>query len=196
MAIQINGNGTITGISVGGLPDGIVDTDMLATSVTRGKVLQIRHKIDENQDSTSSSSYTNSPTSGLNHTITPIAANSKILMTVHLQLEMSGANVCSMIFARDPAGTPVYFANRQQASNQAPANTSDGCSKFGLSQGYGSVNGQIMSHSGEDSPSYSVGDTLTYGILIGVNGNTAYYNRGIDGTFRGSSTITLMEIAA
>ena len=32
MAIQINGNGTITGISVGGLPDGIVDTDMLATN--------------------------------------------------------------------------------------------------------------------------------------------------------------------
>ena len=32
MAIQINGNGTITGISVGGLPNGIVDTDMLAAS--------------------------------------------------------------------------------------------------------------------------------------------------------------------
>ena len=30
MSIQINGNGTITGISVGGLPDGIVDTDTLA----------------------------------------------------------------------------------------------------------------------------------------------------------------------
>ena len=32
MAIQINGNGTITGISVGGLPDGIVDTDMIAAN--------------------------------------------------------------------------------------------------------------------------------------------------------------------
>lgn len=32
MTIQINGNGTITGISVGGLPDGIVDTDMIAAS--------------------------------------------------------------------------------------------------------------------------------------------------------------------
>ena len=30
MAITINGNGTLTGVSVGGLPDGIVDTDMLA----------------------------------------------------------------------------------------------------------------------------------------------------------------------
>jgi len=32
MTIQINGNGTITGISVGGLPDGIVDTDMIAAN--------------------------------------------------------------------------------------------------------------------------------------------------------------------
>ena len=32
MAIQINGNGTITGISVGGLPDGIVDNGTLANN--------------------------------------------------------------------------------------------------------------------------------------------------------------------
>ena len=38
MAITINGNGTVTGISVGGLPDGIVDTDMLANNaVTAAK---------------------------------------------------------------------------------------------------------------------------------------------------------------
>jgi len=36
MAIQINGNGTITGLAVGGLPDGTVDTDTLATSVSLG----------------------------------------------------------------------------------------------------------------------------------------------------------------
>ena len=30
MPITINGSGTVTGISVGGLPDGIVDTDMIA----------------------------------------------------------------------------------------------------------------------------------------------------------------------
>ena len=144
------------------LPDITNGTILTNQTTGLGKVLQVRHKLDENQSSTTSTSYTNTPTSGLNHTITPIAASSKIVMVVHLQLEMSGANVVSMIFARDPAGTPAYFANRQQASNQAPANTSNGCSKFGLSQGYGSVNGQIMSHSGEDSPSYSVGDTLTY----------------------------------
>ena len=38
MAITINGNGTLTGVSVGGLPDGIVDTDMLAANaVTTAK---------------------------------------------------------------------------------------------------------------------------------------------------------------
>ena len=39
MAIQINGSGTLTGVSVGGLPDGIVDADMLASnSVQTAKI--------------------------------------------------------------------------------------------------------------------------------------------------------------
>ena len=39
MPITINGSGTITGLSVGGLPDGIVDTDMLAAdAVTAPKI--------------------------------------------------------------------------------------------------------------------------------------------------------------
>ena len=39
MAIVINGSGTVTGLAVGGLPDGTVDTDTLAnTTVTAAKV--------------------------------------------------------------------------------------------------------------------------------------------------------------
>ena len=39
MPITIDGDGTITGVSVGGLPDGIVDTDMLAAdAVTAAKI--------------------------------------------------------------------------------------------------------------------------------------------------------------
>ena len=39
MPIVINGSGTVTGISVGGLPDGIVDTDMIAAdAVTAAKI--------------------------------------------------------------------------------------------------------------------------------------------------------------
>ena len=36
MAITINGGGTITGVSVGGLPDGIVDADMIAAGAVTG----------------------------------------------------------------------------------------------------------------------------------------------------------------
>jgi len=39
MAVVINGSGTVTGLAVGGLPDGTVDTDTLATdSVTAAKI--------------------------------------------------------------------------------------------------------------------------------------------------------------
>jgi len=39
MPITLNGNGTVTGVSVGGLPDGIVDADMLAANaVTTSKI--------------------------------------------------------------------------------------------------------------------------------------------------------------
>ena len=39
MAVTIDGDGTITGVSVGGLPDGIVDTDMIAAdAVTAAKI--------------------------------------------------------------------------------------------------------------------------------------------------------------
>ena len=70
MAIQINGNGTITGVSVGGLPDGIVDTDMLASSavdntkLAAGSVIKVTYGTHSttglSTTSTSWQNYTNS----------------------------------------------------------------------------------------------------------------------------------------
>ena len=53
MPITLNGNGTVTGISVGGLPDGIVDTDTLAAGAATqakrtyasGEIIQIKTDI-------------------------------------------------------------------------------------------------------------------------------------------------------
>tara|TARA_R100001594_G_scaffold21679_1_gene41813 strand:+ start:515 stop:1105 length:591 start_codon:yes stop_codon:yes gene_type:complete len=48
MAIAINGNGTVTGVSVGGLPDGIVDNDMIAnTTIAEAKLAASVHTITE-----------------------------------------------------------------------------------------------------------------------------------------------------
>ena len=47
MTITINGSGTVSGVSVGGLPDGIVDTDMIAAGAVTapkrgaGAILQV-----------------------------------------------------------------------------------------------------------------------------------------------------------
>ena len=86
MPISINGSGTITGVSVGGLPDGTVDTDMLAADAVtvpkigyNGAVLQVvgtQSAISTNI-STTSTTYVDS---GLSVTITPVAADSKILV--------------------------------------------------------------------------------------------------------------------
>ena len=96
MAIVINGSGTVTGISVGGLPDAIVDDGTLATdSVTAaklkddaiavgdlpaGSVLQVvQNALNPSAYTTTSSSWT--VITDMDVTITPTATSSKVLVT-------------------------------------------------------------------------------------------------------------------
>ena len=79
MPIAINGSGTITGLSVGGLPDGCVDTDTLATSVARGKILQTQYQRITTQANTTGSSDVDT---GTTVDITPTSASSTILVLV------------------------------------------------------------------------------------------------------------------
>ena len=157
-----------------------------------GGIIQIVEKIDATTNTTTSTSWTNLGVEGLNLSITPTSASNKILMMVTMQLEMSTSSTGSIIFARDPAGTPVYFANSGVSSGIVPGNNSTGISKFFLSQGYGGLNGQTTSHFGVDSPGTT--SSVTYGVIWGVNGGTGYYNRGGSG-YNGSSSIILMEVS-
>ena len=91
MAITINGgSGTITGISVGGLPDGIVDTDMIASnavtpakSTISGGVVQTQ-QLQLSSPSIIASTNTTYVDTGLTDTITPTSASNKILVIVNL----------------------------------------------------------------------------------------------------------------
>ena len=92
MAITINGNGTITGINVGGLPDGIVDTDMIASnavtpakSTISGGVVQTQ-QLQLSSPSAISSNNTTYVDTGLTDTITPTSASNKILVIINLNL--------------------------------------------------------------------------------------------------------------
>lgn len=91
MPIVLNGSGTITGISAGGLPDGCVDADTLASGVG-GKILQVVSTSDANSIlqgqvtvPTTNGSLTNVvELPNISISITPSATTSKILLSVNL----------------------------------------------------------------------------------------------------------------
>ena len=85
MPISINGSGTVTGVSVGGLPDGIVDTEMLAAGAVTaakkgaGSVLQVKYAKMGSSDF-SYASGTETDITGLSVDITKSSASNKILV--------------------------------------------------------------------------------------------------------------------
>ena len=90
MALTLNGsNNTIAGVAVGGLPDGIVDTDMIAASAVTaakrgaGAILQIVHGTYSTEVASTSSGWIDT---GLSQAITPLKTGSKMLVWVHQQM--------------------------------------------------------------------------------------------------------------
>jgi len=86
MAIVINGSGTVTGISVGGLPDGIVDSGTLATNSVDSAEL-IDGAVDDSH----------------------MAAMAASKLTGALPA-ISGASLTGLTSAQLPSGTVVQFA--------------------------------------------------------------------------------------
>ena len=122
MAIQINGNGTITGISVGGLPDGIVDTDMIAanavtnakSNLTTGKILQVvGTEMTGTETISMPTTYANVTSrihyiTGLDTTLTTTVANSKILFSASVNGEPDQQDVrFGFIISSEVGGTAV-----------------------------------------------------------------------------------------
>ena len=85
MPITINGSGTVTGLAVGGLPDGTVDGDTLASGVG-GKVLQVVQTVRLQSGSSGVTSWTTlaAGDGNVEVAITPSAASSKVLVTAHI----------------------------------------------------------------------------------------------------------------
>jgi len=97
MTITINGNGTVTGVSVGGLPDGIVDTDMIATeAVTKakqgpGSVVQWVQAAPADIQGRYSESAGNWESTGNHIDITPTNSTNLIIIGGHLSSHVDGA---------------------------------------------------------------------------------------------------------
>ena len=133
MPITINGSGTVTGLAVGGLPDGIVDTDMLAADAVTaakahiaGSILQVQvGTVDTQSEQTTSGTdaYT-----VISQAITPKATSSKILIMSELYGNISGNyNGLGLLLYRDSSNIGVAAANgsvaRFNAAWQGPTVT-------------------------------------------------------------------------
>ena len=97
MPVSINGNtGVITGVAVGGLPDGIVDADMLASGVG-GKLLQV---VSTTRTDTFSENLGVGAVSSdaLTVNITPSNANNKIFLTAHVSMGLNNDNEVNWVF--------------------------------------------------------------------------------------------------
>ena len=164
MPIAINGSGTITGVSVGGLPDGIVDTDMIAaaavTAPKRGPsaILQIVQNVTNSRLQTSSTTYV---ASDHTVTITPVAANSKILINFFGCANSNGTNhrLNVDVYRSINGGTFTGIAP------QGSSGTTGGSTGAGWVNSIRADNSRIqvpLTINFLDDPSYTLGNSIVY----------------------------------
>jgi len=98
MAITINGTGSITGLTAGGLPDGSVTAADIETSLdltgktvtlpsgTGGKILQVQHSIKNTHQYITNANSSAVDITDMTATITPSSTSSKILVLFNLSV--------------------------------------------------------------------------------------------------------------
>ena len=213
MAIVINGSGTITGVSTGGLPDGIVDADMLATdAVTSAKILDgtiangdvndlAASKLTGALPAISGASLTGLPAGGKVLQIVSLNTNSYVNtssstpIATPLTLSITPSLASSKVFIKISANG---FGCAASVSTKVNVQLyKNGSHYIWMADYYGY--GQVL-HAGSmtwdrlDSPATTSATTYTMYMASDGGTNCDFNNHGISG--RTSSTITLMEIAA
>ena len=206
MPISLNGNGTITGVSVGGLPDGIVDTDMIAanavklaklgeTSGKNGPILQVVQTV-KTSASSFSSNYTNTfvDWTGLSLSITPSSSTNKVLVSFTVSIGPASGGTVHVNLVRN--STPIVVGDSGGGSR-----LSSTILHRPSSSPY-SLNIAPLSYTYLDSPNTDQATTYKLqGTLGSAYSYTYYINRSSsdsDNSFGGrvTSTITAMEVAA
>ena len=187
MAITINGSGTLTGVSVGGLPDGIVDRDTLAT-LAKGSIIQIVTGTKTGEASTTSDTMADT---GLSASITPSATSSKILVQVchPARIQRSGEYEGYGGFDLLRDSTVIYEAAKRSGA---------GYSGFMVSMTGSNSAAQMRSNYNltvMDSPSST--SSLTYKTQYAIDYSSQLYINPLhgDAAYTPHSTIVLMEVA-
>ena len=190
MPVTINGDGSITGLAVGGLPDGCVDTDSLANgaasgsklTLPAGSVIQTVFYQDTRRAKTiSGSSWQDTGFSG---SITTIKANSKILITFTgggWYDRGQSSNHMNITFERQfDGGSFSYATNASESYNGLLRMSGDG----------GSWNIKPYACQLLDNPSQAAGVVINYRVVAKQVSQSSEYQS----TDRGLPSLTIMEI--
>ena len=200
MPVTINGNGSITGLSVGGLGSGVVNSTTLAdgaatgSKLGTGSIIKVLQTVKTDTFSRNGSSW--GDITGFGQDITPSATTSKVLVMVDIKIGADHGD-SDYNFKIVRGSTDIYIGDADGSKRRSsmgtgsygmPSNTADG--QYRLEQ----VSLMFL-----DSPSTT--SATTYKVqIINVGGRTNYINRNhhngdTAATPRTASSITLMEIA-
>ena len=195
MPVTINGNGSITGLSVGGLGSGVVNTATLANGAAvgsklgTGAVLQVKQTV-----KTDTTSYSNAGSfadiAGMSVTITPSSSSSNILVFPDLGLASDDMTNYHCIW-RILRGSTAIAESTTATSAQLKGTG-------GMHRGANGANAYFLGHSKMfiDSPNTTSATTYKCQWSAFDNNATLYLNRRGSNLSVGSiSTITVMEIA-
>jgi hypothetical protein len=197
MPMTLSGDGTITGLVAGGLPNATVTAADLASGAARsnfgaGAVLQVVQAYKTDTQTISSATPTFVDIAGLTVTITPTSATSKFLVTWAVVMG-NGVDASHGYVRLNRNGTAIALAdaasNRTTASS-AVVNTS--------------IAGQTITSTNSFLDSPATASAITYKLTAAnnnVGGSSTFINRasrdtdltGYDG--RSTSSFTVLEIA-
>jgi len=190
MAIAINGAGTITGITAGGLPDGCIQAADLASGVG-GKCLAVVSTATDASSSTTSTSFAD--VTGLTVTTGTLAtSSSKLLILVHF---MAGTQTTYAMNARlqiTPSGGSAAY----------PYVGTGGTTNITMFDSYAHSGSSDLASSETAVYLYQASSTVAHAVNMQwkvESGGTGYMNRSY--TLGGKdvkavSSITAMEIGA
>ena len=194
MPITLNGSGTVSGITAGGLPDGIIQSADLATGVG-GKILQVQNAVKTAvvSNNLATNTWWSVYNAGLQVSITPASASNKIFLMAtisytegsgqyyHFRFEKDGAEITDII------GDASSSRRRVTAHMDSQSDNSTGRTlTFTAQVSAGDTNSRV----------YNIALKHTSGTTRQMYLNRTYVDTDGQGYGRAISTITAMEIAA
>ena len=203
MPVTINGDGHISGLVVGGLPNGSVDANTLASNAVTstklhndavttshmptGSVIQtVQHNFTTGNFTTASNSYVD--ITGFSQAITPLAASSKILVILSAAIYASPNGTYN--------GQVGVSVNRSVAGGSYTAVASQMPGSY-IQETYTRYFHISYNNNFLDSPSYSLGDAITYKLQMksADTSVTSGMYVSIGGVTNGANKLILLEVA-